>query len=139
MPTILFVPYKSRNDSAGASGPQSAAEGAPEIATNEHWRSLMRRARQDAGLTQAELATKVGVSQNVISQIEGGQQSSSSAVMSICKALRIPPPVALFRDELDQRWYEAGRLIRSRDPKFFAAQLEAMEAFAMSLSASDET
>lgn len=108
--------------------------GQPELPTNAHWRSLMRRARADQGIGQLELGRKVGVSQNVISKIETGEQEASSAVVPISRALGIPLPFAMFADELDQRWYEAGRLVRARNERMFRAQVEAMEAFARSLS-----
>lgn len=114
--------------------PADKSEGYPELATNAHWRGVMQRARKERGLKQEDLGLRVGVSQNVISRIESGIQAASSAVIPICNFLKIPPPIAMFDDELDQRWHEAGRRMRARNPEMFAAQVAAMEAFAASLS-----
>jgi transcriptional regulator with XRE-family HTH domain len=62
-----------------------------EIPTNDEWRDIMVRARKDKELTQAQLAARVGTSQNMISLIESGEVESSQFVWPICKTLDIPP------------------------------------------------
>jgi hypothetical protein len=49
-------------------------------------------------------------------------------VIPICNVLRIPPPMALFEDELDQRWHEVGRRLRSIDSSKFEGELVGIEA-----------
>jgi transcriptional regulator with XRE-family HTH domain len=132
---MFHVPDKTeRTDDLPAVGAPSD----PEIATNTHWRSLMRRARDTNGYSQAALARRIGLSQNVVSQIESGEQEASSYILRICRVLKIPPPVAMFADEQDQRWYEAGQLMRRRNPRMFRSQLAAMEAFAADMAAADD-
>lgn len=41
----------------------------------------LRAARQNAGMTQRELANKTGVTQNYIAQIEGGRRAPSLEVL----------------------------------------------------------
>jgi transcriptional regulator with XRE-family HTH domain len=100
----------------------------PEISTTADWRTLMRRTREAKELKQHELGARVGVSQNVISKLETGEMRASKAVIPICNVLRIPPPMALFEDELDQRWHEVGRRLRSIDSSKFEGELVGIEA-----------
>lgn len=108
--------------------PVSPLKDAPELATTEYWRGVMRRARAAHGLTQEQLAAKVGISQNVISGIESGRVGQSTAVTAICEILDIPPPQMLLADETEQRWVEAGRAARATNPELYEAQLELLEA-----------
>ena len=48
-------------------------KGIPEKA-QETLQRLLRRIRVDAGVTQAELATRLGVPQSVVSKIESGER-----------------------------------------------------------------
>jgi transcriptional regulator with XRE-family HTH domain len=105
----------------------------PEVPTTAHWRMAMRQARESRGISQADLGRRVGVSQNVISKIESGQQESSEFVVAICKELSIALPFALFTDDLDERWFQAGQLMRKKDERMFRGQVLAMEALAKSL------
>jgi transcriptional regulator with XRE-family HTH domain len=102
-------------------------EDAPELSTTEYWRGIMRRARADHGLTQKQLGDKVGLSQNVISGIESGVIGSSKGVTAICEVLGIPSPQVLIQDEIDQRWIEAGRALRSKMPNAHDALLVSTE------------
>ena len=106
----------------------------PEMPTTTHWRAEMRQARERLNYTQADLGRRVGVSQNVISRIETGEQEASEFVLSISKVLNISPPFAMFTDALDERWFKAGRLIRQHDERMFSAQVSSMEAFAATLA-----
>lgn len=106
----------------------------PEMSTTDHWRGVMQRARKAHGLTQAQLGARVGVSQNVISGLEDGRVSSSKAVLPICSELDIPPPYALITDYQDQRWVDAGRVLRSRAPQVFDTLLETAEKLAQQYS-----
>lgn len=115
----------------------------PELATNEEWRSLMRRARHDHGLTQRELGSRVGTSQNMISLIESGEAGSSQFILPICEVLSIPPPT-WWQDEDDRSWITIGRLLRARDMEVFRRALSMVEAMVAALprggstNASDE-
>lgn len=99
----------------------------PELATNDYWRSTMRRARLDRGLTQGQLADEVGVSQPLISGIESGAIRQSKAVLAVCHALNIPRPDDVHTDEEEQRWVEAGRALRARNADQFTAMLTTVE------------
>lgn len=97
-----------------------ASEGdLPELATNEEWRGIMRRARLEPrddypkGMTQGELAKKVGTSQVMISNLESGAASSSKYVLPICNVLGIPLPEH-FTDEVERAWAQLGRVIRAK-------------------------
>ena len=100
------------------------AEG--EIALPPEWCAAVRTARKAAGLSQAQLGVKVGLSQAMISQIENGVAGSSAKVLAIARALDISPP-DFMRDDLERRWLDAGRVLRARDPESFALQLEYVE------------
>jgi transcriptional regulator with XRE-family HTH domain len=103
---------------------------APELATTATWRTRMREARSKAGLTQAQLAAKVGVTQNMISLIESGNVASSKFVLPICEVLKITPPRLRVEDESDQRWLEAGRTLRLLNRPLFDQQLRLVEMLA---------
>jgi transcriptional regulator with XRE-family HTH domain len=107
---------------------------APELATTEYWRRLMRRARQDAELSQEQLAEKVGISQAMLSRIESGDVRSSKAVVLISERLGIPLPQFATGDEMDLRWQQAGSVLRRRDHSMFAQHLELVEAIVAKLS-----
>lgn len=115
-------------------GPQ---EERPELATNDEWRSTMRRARATHGWTQVELARRVGTSQNVVSLIESGGVGSSQFVLPICRALGIPPPM-FFEDEDDRAWIQLGRVLRARNMELFRRALAMVEAVAHSVAVADD-
>jgi transcriptional regulator with XRE-family HTH domain len=54
--------------------------------------SMLRRLREVNGLTQVELAKKVGVTQSYIAQLESGRKISPSLEMlkKLAKALDVP-------------------------------------------------
>ena len=63
-----------------------------------HVRALFE-IRQRQGLTQAELASRTGISQANLSKIERGEQDPTvSTVLRICSALGIPP-AEIFKEE----------------------------------------
>ena len=99
----------------------------PGLSTTAHWRDLLRAERKSQGYTQRTLAARVGISQNVLSMIESGRLKSSKAILRICDVLKIPPPAALYADELEQRWMEAGGKLRVLEPRMFGVQLETVE------------
>lgn len=107
---------------------------APELATTEYWRRLMKRARQDADLSQGQLAEKVGMSQAMLSRIESGDVRSSKAIVQISEKLGIPLPQFATGDELDLRWQQAGSVLRRRDHSMFSQHLELVEALVAKLS-----
>jgi transcriptional regulator with XRE-family HTH domain len=82
--------------------------------------------RRKAGYSQQRLASEVGVSQAVISDIERGIARSSSVVRTICAVLQIPLPVNA-EDDQERRWIEAGRVLRARRPNLYARQLAFVE------------
>jgi ribosome-binding protein aMBF1 (putative translation factor) len=106
----------------------------PELATTEYWRRLMRRARQDADLSQGELATRIGISQAMLSRIESGDVKQSRAVVPIASALGIPLPQFATGDELDLRWQQAGGVLKRRDHAMFVQHLELVESLVAKLS-----
>lgn len=109
--------------------------GPPELATNEYWRSLMKRARAEHNLTQKQLGQLVGgASQSIISQIEDGNIRQSRLILPICEKLHIPTPQMMWADEAEQRWVESGRLLRAKDATIFEAHLEMVEALIRKLA-----
>lgn len=54
-------------------------------------RKMIKQLRQMKGLTQADLAKKVGVVHSYISQIEGGKPCPCYIAVKIAKALNIAP------------------------------------------------
>lgn len=100
----------------------------PELPFEKEWGQLVRRARVDQGFTQLDLAGKIGCEQAMISNIENWVVKSSRAVTPIVAVLNIPGPAQYFTDDLDRRWLEAGRLLRSSSEQTHAALLEAAES-----------
>lgn len=49
----------------------------------------LKQARKAAGMTQAELAKKVGMAQATISELEGGKSSGTTQIASIALALKV--------------------------------------------------
>ena len=126
---MLFVPQNTDGFAPDEfnTSPDRALDDYPEISTTAAWRVAMRTKREAREMNQDELGRRVGVSQNVISKMETGILRSSKAVLPICNVLRIPPPMALFEDELDQRWYDKGRQLRALAPGTFEMMLAAVE------------
>lgn len=108
---------------------QSSIEHEPEIAIPDpkEWGALVRRARTDRKLTQAQLADAIGVEQAMISYLETGQLGSSKAVMPLVRTLGVPPPKQYFADEDEQRWVDAGRVLRRVNDAAFRGLLVAAE------------
>ena len=100
------------------------------IPTSEVWRELMKRVRNERGLTQGALAVKAKTTQANISQIENGVIQQSTDVAAICGVLSIPLPFFFVSDEVDARWIDAGRVLRRRDPDTFEKYLDLVEAMA---------
>lgn len=99
----------------------------PELATNEEWRGIMVRARKDAYMTQAELALRVGTSQNMISNLESGGVTSSKFVLPICRVLSIPPPM-FFESEDQKLWSQLGHVLRGKNMKQFRRAMALVES-----------
>ena len=108
------------------------------IPTNEQWRGLMERARKEKGLTQGQLAGKVGCSQPNVSDIENGKVKQSTDVPAICGVLSIPLPFIFVGDEIDSRWVDAGRILRHHNPSLFERQVENIEAIVEAFVDSDD-
>lgn len=100
----------------------------PELPTTELWRGVIKRARKSTGMTQDELARKIGCTQPMIAGIERGTIKSSTLVIPICDILNVPPPHVLVEDEVDERWIEIGRLLRAKMPALFDGQLAGIES-----------
>lgn len=65
----------------------SAARYSPE---NERLRALLRQCRKESGLTQGELAARLGVPQSWVSKVESGERLISFVeVVEVCRALRV--------------------------------------------------
>lgn len=102
-------------------------DNAPELATTDAWRIIMMEARRSRGISQSELASKIGATQNAISMIESGATRASHFVPAIATELRIALPVH-FSDEQLRRWYEAGEYLRVHSPSQFAQILGLAES-----------
>lgn len=98
----------------------------------------MKRARKAAELTQDALARKIGCTQPMVAGIERGSIKSSTLIMPICEVLDIPPPHVLVEDELDERWIEVGRQLRTRMPAMFDGQLAGIESMLKALAKASE-
>jgi transcriptional regulator with XRE-family HTH domain len=62
-------------------------KGIPEKA-EEKLQNLIRRIRADAGVTQAELATRLGMPQSVVSKFESGERRLDILELrQVCRAL----------------------------------------------------
>jgi DNA-binding XRE family transcriptional regulator len=99
-----------------------------EVPTTPYWRSEMKRARTELGWQQWALAERVGTSQPTINEIESGRITRSRFVATISSILKIPQPFTLIQDDMDRRWIEIGRTLRSSDPVSFDAYLKIFEA-----------
>ena len=54
-------------------------------------RGLLRKIRTEAGLTQAELAARLGVPQSVVSKYESGERRLDVLELrQVCHALKVP-------------------------------------------------
>jgi transcriptional regulator with XRE-family HTH domain len=59
--------------------------------TRRHLAELLRQARLDAGLTQAQLAEAIDQSQSYVSKYESGEQRLDLIeLQAICKAVELP-------------------------------------------------
>lgn len=87
----------------------------------------MARRRKDLDLTQLELASRVGTSQNMISNIESGGVTSSKFVLPICRALSIPPPM-FFESEDQKSWSQLGHVLRGKSMKKFKLAMALVES-----------
>lgn len=98
-----------------------------EIATNEEWRGVMKRARTAHKLSQEALGKAVGVSQAMINKIENGGSGGSGAVLAICRVLSIPEPMT-FASEDAKHWHELGHAARRlMTPEQYEAHLRMIE------------
>lgn len=124
----LQVPTNTQDPPKHGDQQHDDPEDYPELAFEPEWGSLVRRARMDRGMTQTELARKVGLEQAQISNIENGKVGSSKAVVPLVQLLHIPYPRQYFEDELDQRWVVAGRVLRRVNEAGLRGLLAAAEA-----------
>ena len=58
----------------------------------EHFRSLLAKARQKSGLTQAEVSARLGHPQSFVAKYEGGERRLDVVeFIKICSALGVDP------------------------------------------------
>lgn len=75
--------------------------GIPENA-DEKLQALIRRIRTDAGVTQAELASRLGVPQSVVSKFESGERRLDVLELrQVCRALSLSLTEFIRRLEKD--------------------------------------
>lgn len=86
----------------------------------------MVRRRKEV-MTQAELAMRVGTSQNMISNIESGNVTSSKFILPICRVLSIPPPMFFESDE-QKAWSQLGHVLRGKSMKKFKLAMALVES-----------
>ncbi len=99
----------------------------PLVPFSEEWGESVRKARNDLKITQPGLGKLVGTDNGTISRIEKGQIASSTFVIPICRALKIPLPAVLVDDDLDARWIDSGRALRIVNEGGFRGLLRAAE------------
>jgi len=99
----------------------------PELATTPEWRQAMVVAREKRALTQTQLGSSVGTSQNIISLIESGGIGSSTFILPICRKLKIAPPQFYESDE-QRLWAELGYLLQTKSKKQFRRAIALVEA-----------
>jgi transcriptional regulator with XRE-family HTH domain len=87
----------------------------------------MVTARRAKRLTQKQLGSRVGTSQNIVSLIESGEIESSSYILPICKQLGIAPPQ--FHESEEQKlWTQLGHMLRLKNRKQFRRVLALVES-----------
>lgn len=111
---------KSDDDTGGSVGER-------EVPFQKEWADMVRRARVAKRWSQAELAGKANCQQALISYIEQYTVKSSTFVRAIADALEIPMPRAYFDDELEERWVNAGRVLRRINEAGFRGLLHGAE------------
>lgn len=90
--------------------------------------ALVRSARADAGLTQAELARRAGIQQSSLAQIEGGRRAVSEEMLErILSAADYRPSVALAA--YADRIIELGRRRGLVDIRVFGSALAGEDGF----------
>jgi len=87
----------------------------------------MVAARKAKKLTQKQLASRVGTSQNIVSLIEAGEVESSSYILPICKQLGIAPP-QFHESEEEKHWSQLGHLLRLKNRRQFRRVLSLVES-----------
>ncbi len=66
------------------------------------FRALLRSSRQDAGLTQEDVAGALGVHQSYVSKYENGERRLDVVeLLAVCSAIGVPP--TKFIDSLRRR------------------------------------
>lgn len=101
-----------------------AAISEQEIPTTAVWRGIMKRARKAHGLSQTQLAGRLGVKQPTVSGIESGTIAQSKYVPAICVALSIPGPLIEIESEDDYTWLVATRTLRRDRPSAYKRWLQ---------------
>lgn len=77
----------------------------------------IRAARENAGYTQQQLAEKIGISDQYMSQLENAKYSLPLTLLrNICNALSISPDLLIYGEKLEQN-----------DPAFFINQIKCLD------------
>jgi transcriptional regulator with XRE-family HTH domain len=83
-------------------------------------------------MSQADLGSRVGTSQNIISLLESGGIESSQFVIPICRALDISPPT-FFETEEERTWWRLGRDLRAKNEAVFQSALSMIKSMVTAL------
>ena len=99
-----------------------------EIALPAGFGARMAARREELGMTQGQLAQRLGVTQATMSQIETGVSKSSSSVLRACKILGMSPPYSPVGDVDEWRWIVLGKELREHSREFYDCMVAAAEA-----------
>lgn len=105
----------------------------PRIAVTPEWGAALRRAREAAGLTQAELGARVRASQATIHLLEEATTKVSALVIPLSKEMGLALP-HLHRDEFAAEWHDLGAELQGRDPALFAQAVSLVKTILLATS-----
>lgn len=92
------------------------ADPSREIPGDEDFGKRVAAARDARGMTQRELAARLGITQPAISDIESG--GSSKYIPDVCRVLNIPGPMFGWSTQ-QQQWAITGFELEARSPATF--------------------
>jgi transcriptional regulator with XRE-family HTH domain len=83
-----------------------------------HFRALLRKIREEAGLHQATLAAKLGKPQTFVSKSELGERRIDFLeTLDICKACKVPVSRFVARLEKNNADADAATRVKRRSPR----------------------